>query len=137
MSTESLRRRIGEQAQNRCGYCQTQERVSGIPLTLEHIIPRALGGLDAEENLWVSCRLCNEAKGIQVEAVDPHTGKRAPLFNPRVDQWLEHFRWSEDSTKIIGLTDRGRATVDALSLNTEFRMRSRAIWVEAGFHPPD
>ena len=136
MSTQSLRRRIVEQAQHHCGYCQTQERVSGIPLTLEHIIPRSLGGLDAEENLWVSCRLCNEAKSIQTEAIDPHIGKPTPLFNPRVDQWHHHFRWSKDGTEILGLTDVGRATVDALSLNTEFRVRSRAIWVEAGYHPP-
>ena len=136
MSTQSLRRRIGEQAQHRCGYCQTQERVSGIPLTLEHIIPRSLEGLDVEENLWVSCRLCNEAKGIQVEAIDPLTGDTAPLYNPRVDQWRQHFRWGKDGTEIIGLTDVGRVTVDALSLNTEFRVRSRAIWVEAGYHQP-
>ena len=89
-----------------------------------------------EENLWVSCRLCNEAKGIQVEAIDPLTGDTAPLYNPRVDQWRQHFRWGKDGTEIIGLTDVGRVTVDALSLNTEFRVRSRAIWVEAGYHPP-
>jgi hypothetical protein len=25
----------------------------------------------------------------------------------------------------------------ALSLNTEFRVRTRALWVEVGWHPPD
>ena len=47
--SETLRERIAEQAHHRCGYCLTQEVVSGIPLTLEHIIPRAKGGQDVEE----------------------------------------------------------------------------------------
>lgn len=136
MNVEAVRRRIAQQARHRCGYCQTQERVSGIPLTLEHIIPRVAGGADEEENLWVSCRLCNEIKGVQTEAIDPQTGRIAPLFNPRNQNWNQHFAWSDDGTEIIGLTDVGRSTVVALSLNTEFRARSRAIWVEAGHHPP-
>jgi hypothetical protein len=103
---------------------------------LEHIIPKALGGLDTEENLWLSCRLCNEAKGIQTEAIDPETETVVPLFNPRTDQWVEHFSWSEDGARVLGRTVRGRATVAALSLNSELRVRSRAIWVEVGYHPP-
>lgn len=43
-SRHSLRAQIAAQARHRCGYCLTQEVVSGIPLTLEHIIPKALGG---------------------------------------------------------------------------------------------
>jgi 5-methylcytosine-specific restriction endonuclease McrA len=69
------RRRIAEEAQYRCGYCQTQEVVSGIPLTIEHITPTAKGGSDDNENLWLSCRLCNEKKGMLVEALDPDTGE--------------------------------------------------------------
>jgi hypothetical protein len=136
-SASTLRQRIVEQAQYRCGYCLTQEVVSGIPLTLEHIIPKAEGGQDVEENLWLSCRLCNEAKGILTEAVDPETGATVPLFNPRTQAWAEHFTWSEDGTRIIGQTPTGRATVVALSLNSELRVLARAIWVEAGWHPPE
>jgi hypothetical protein len=136
-SAQTLRQRIAEQAHHRCGYCLTQEVVSGVPLTLEHIIPKAKGGQDAEENLWLSCRLCNEAKGALTEAIDPETGVTVPLFNPRTQVWAEHFAWSEDSTRIIGQTPMGRATVVALSLNNELRVRARAIWVEAGWHPPE
>lgn len=136
MNPWPLRQRIADQARHRCGYCLTQEIVSGIPLTVEHIIPRAKAGLHVEENLWLSCRLCNEAKGVLTEAVDPQTGAITPLFNPRTQAWTEHFAWSEDGTQVIGLTPVGRATVEALSLNHEFRVRARAIWVEAGWHPP-
>ena len=131
-----LRQRIAVQARHRCGYCLTLEVVSGIPLTLEHIIPKSRGGQDTEENLWLSCRLCNEAKGVLTEALDPHTDTFTSLFNPRLQSWTEHFTWSEDGTQIIGLTAIGRTTVAALSLNSELRVRARAIWVEAGWHPP-
>ena len=134
---QATRERVAQQAVFRCGYCLTQERVSGIPLTLEHLMPRAKGGIDTEENLWLSCRLCNEAKGIQIEAPDSETGELVPLFNPRQQQWGDHFMWSECGTRVIGTTPTGRATVIALSLNSEFRVRARALWVEVGWHPPE
>ena len=96
-----------------------------------------MGGQDAEDNLWLSCRLCNEAKGTLTEAVDPDTGERSPLFNPRRQQWADHFAWSNDGTRIIGTTPAGRATALALSLNAELRVRARTLWVEVGWHPPD
>jgi hypothetical protein len=130
------RRRIAEEAQYRCGYCQTQEVVSGIPLTIEHITPKAKGGNDENENLWLSCRLCNEKKGMLLEALDPDTGETVPLFNPRTETWSEHFTWSEDGSRIIPTTAIGRATVAGLSLNDELRVHARAIWVKAGYHPP-
>jgi HNH endonuclease len=130
------RRRIAAEAQYRCGYCQTQEVVSGIPLTVEHLIPRAEGGSDHDGNLWLSCRLCNEKKGRLLEAPDPATGETVPLFNPRTQAWSEHFTWSEDSARILPKTAIGRATVEVLSLNDELRVRARALWVQAGYHPP-
>lgn len=80
---------------------------------------------------------CNESKGKLIEAVDPQTGESMPLYNPRTQEWATHFAWSEDGTRIIGQTAVGRATVEALSLNDDLRVRARAIWVEAGYHPPD
>jgi len=135
-SARQLRQRIAVQARHRCGYCLTLEVVSGIPLTLEHIIPKSRGGQDTEDNLWLSCRLYNEAKEVLAEALDPQTDTFTSVFNPRLQSWTEHFTWSEDGTQIIGLTAIGRTTVAALSLNSELRVRARAIWVEAGWHPP-
>ncbi|MBO0611734.1 HNH endonuclease [Thiothrix fructosivorans] len=135
--SQATRKRLAQQALFRCGYCLTQELVSGVPLTIEHLLPRAKGGGNEEENLWLSCRLCNEAKGILTDAVDPETGEPAPLFNPRRQHWGEHFIWSDDGTNVTGLTPTGRATVSALSLNTEFRVCTRALWVEVGWHPPE
>jgi len=136
MIGKRLRQGVAQQAQFRCGYCKTQEVVSGIPLTLEHIIPKVLGGDDAEANLWLSCRLCNEAKSILVAATDPETESSVPLFDSRVDDWNAHFVWSNGGTTVVGLTAIGRATVVALNLNSAFRVASRTLWVEAGYHPP-
>lgn len=134
--TRKVRSRIAVQAKYQCGYCQTQEVVSGVPLTVEHILPIVHGGTDDEANLWLSCRLCNEAKGASTSAIDPETRQQVPLFNPRSQAWEEYFTWNEAGTHIIGRNDIGRATIAFLSLNSDLRVRSRAIWVEAGWHPP-
>ena len=34
------------------------------------------------------------------------TRKKVQLFNPRKQDWDEHFRWSNDGTQIIGQTSR-------------------------------
>ncbi len=132
----ALRNRIAKEAKFRCGYCLTQEIVSGVPLTIEHIIPKSGGGRNTVDNLWLSCRLCNEAKGVMTEGNDKETGEIVTLFHPRIQRWENHFEWSENGTRIIGKNPAGRATIDALSLNSEFRILARALWVEAGWHPP-
>lgn len=132
----ALRREVVADAGHRCGYCQTDERLSGIPLSVEHIVPRSRGGTSTRVNLWMACRSCNEFKGAQVEADDPATGERVPLFNPRTQRWDEHFDWSENATSINGLSAVGRATVDALQMNRPLLMLARKRWTLNGWHPP-
>ncbi len=59
-----------------------------------------------------------------------------PLFNPRTQNWQEHFMWSRDGTQVIGLTPTGRATVLALQINSSLRVLARQRWVLTGRHPP-
>jgi hypothetical protein len=134
---ENLRRRIAARADHRCGYCMTSERLTGIRLTLDHLIPLAAGGLTEENNLWVACRPCNEFKATQTHAQDPVTGQTVPLFNPRAQVWHEHFEWSSDGTHVVGLTPIGRATVVALQLNHDLIVHARRQWVKVGWHPPE
>ncbi|MBN1887231.1 MAG: HNH endonuclease [Thermoflexales bacterium] len=131
-----VRQRVSAQARYRCGYCLTSQAVVAIPMHIEHIVPEAAGGESSEDNLWLACPLCNGYKGTQTHALDPLTGKRTPLYNPRLQDWREHFAWSEDGTQIIGQTPTGRATVEALHLNNEYVVPSRRVWVAAGWHPP-
>ncbi len=56
-----------------------------MPMTIEHILPEALGGATVEDNLWLSCIRCNLFKRTQTHAVDPDTRERVPLFDPRRD----------------------------------------------------
>ena len=131
-----LYERLKAQTGLRCGYCRTSAKITGHRLTIEHIIQLVRGGPSDEDNLWLSCRNCNEYKGAQVDAIDPITNQRAPLFNPRKQIWREHFTWSADSETIIGLTPTGRATVMALKLNHPEIMEARKRWVSVGWHPP-
>lgn len=61
------------------------------------------------------------------------TGESAPLFNPRVAAWAQHFRWSEeDPCLIIGITDCGRATVNRLRLNDHDLVLIRRLLTQLG-----
>lgn len=125
-----------EQARFRCGYCLTTEAIIGAAMELDHLIPESLAGPTAEENLWLACSWCNDYKSNLLVAADPETGEIVRLFNPRTQSWREHFSWTPEGDRIIGRTPTGRATVLALRLNRDHVVRSRQLWVKAGWHPP-
>jgi hypothetical protein len=131
-----LRRAIAREARYRCGYCLSPELLSGLPLTIDHLIPLSVGGSNEPENLWLACRSCNESKGNRTVGIDRETGMTVPLFNPRTQSWYEHFQWDENGTHILGLTPIGRVTVTMLNLNHEIIVMARGRWVTAGWHPP-
>jgi len=79
----ALRQRLAEQARQRCGYCLSSQKITGINLEVEHLIPEARGGKTEEDNLWLACPDCNSVKGDQMEAHDPQTGEIVRLFDPR------------------------------------------------------
>lgn len=132
----SLRRQIQADAGHRGGYCRSSQRISGIPLEVEHIVPDSLGGPTVRENLWLACHQCNKFKSNRQRFEDPETGVPTSFFNPRTQNWREHFLWSPDGTHILGVTACGRATVQALQMNNEQIVESRQYWVIAGWHPP-
>jgi hypothetical protein len=130
--------RIRSAARNRCGYCLSPQRLVMAHLEIEHIIPRSQGGSDEESNLWLSCPICNGHKSDKTSGSDPQTGKTVRLFNPRTQKWSEHFRWSEDGLRVIGLTPTGRATVTVLHLSDDLEaLVVRSYWIQAGWHPPN
>jgi hypothetical protein len=133
----AIDRRVRDAAGPRCGYCLSPQHLVMARLEIEHIIPVARGGSSDESNLWLSCPLCNGAKGDRTTGVDPETGREEPLFHPRAQVWSEHFPWSDDGIRIIGLTPTGRATVAALHLDSDpDALLVRSYWVQAGWHPP-
>ena len=133
---ERLRERLLAQAGYRCGYCRSSQQIMGIRLILDHLTPRARGGTDDEANLWPCCQPCNGFKQARTQARDPFSGALVPLFNPRGQRWTEHFSWEDGGRMITGRTAIGRATVVALQLNRVELVAARALWIEAGWHPP-
>jgi hypothetical protein len=131
-----LRQFVETRAGGCCEYCRSQERFSPQSFSVEHIAPRQSGGITVEENLALSCQGCNNHKATKTTAVDPATGDIAPLFNPRLQKWLEHFAWNVDSTIVFGLTPVGRATVEAFQLNRNGLINLRRVLYARNEHPP-
>lgn len=126
-------RQVHRRANNQCEYCQTSQRVTGQAMHVEHIDPN---GGDDLENLCLSCPSCNLSKATATSALDPETKEIVPLFNPRQQDWSEHFEWQQNGQQIYGLTPTGRATVERLKMNQLRIVEARAIWIRAGAHPP-
>jgi hypothetical protein len=120
----------------RCAYCQSPERLLGIPLEVDHITPEAAGGQTELDNLCLCCRSCNGYKWNRTQARDPQTNRRVRLFHPRQQRWAAHFAWSETGTRIIRLTATGRATVEALHMNNNLITSLRQLWIMLRLHPP-
>jgi HNH endonuclease len=133
---DRLREQVAGDARHRCGYCLTSETVVGQILELEHMRPKALGGPTVRGNLWLACGMCNKRKGQRVRVQDPITKKMVRLFNPRRDDWYDHFRWKLGGALIEGITNIGRAMVVALELNLPIRVTARKRWISVGWHPP-
>jgi hypothetical protein len=138
MSTvsERIRQQVFADARHRCEYCQTSHRLLGIPPTLDHILPVALGGGHDRDNLAAACYRCNEFKGSKTHALDSASGEVVRLFNPRMQLWHEHFAWANGGSHVVGLTATGRATVVALRLNNEYLVEARLLWIARDWHPP-
>ena len=129
-----LRKLVAERALGCCEYCMSQEFFSTSGFTIDHINPA--GGDDDLENLALACHLCNGSKFTKTVAVDPESGKLVAIFHPRNDVWKNHFRWSDDFTKITGTTPTGRATAERLHLNRSYLQNQRALYRLVGIHPP-
>ncbi|MEI6064085.1 MAG: HNH endonuclease [Pseudanabaena sp. ELA748] len=135
--SQNLRSQIESIDRKRCCYCLTTEANSGMPMTINHIQPTSKGGLNTLENLCLACRTCNEYKSGTTEAIAPLTSQRSSLFNPRQQNWKEHFQWSNDASHIEGLTAIGRATVITLRMNNPAIVATRKRWFSIGWHPPE
>ena len=130
------KRLVIERAQGRCEYCQCRSDYTTETFAIEHVIPVSRGGNDDLQNLALACSSCNGRKYNKLEAIDPVSGEMAPLFNPRLQRWVEHFAWSKDYAQVIGLTATGRATTAALQMNQQNMISLRKAMFVLGVHPP-
>ena len=61
-----------------CAYCGA----TGLPLQVEHIVPRSRGGSHRTSNLTLACERCNLAKGTQTAAEFGHSQIQARAKAP-------------------------------------------------------
>ncbi|RDV84200.1 RNA-guided endonuclease IscB [Ammonifex thiophilus] len=68
-----VRKYLLEKFGRRCAYCGKE----GVPLEVDHVVPKSRGGTDRVSNLALACRECNQAKG-----------------NKLLQEWLEELKKS-------------------------------------------
>jgi hypothetical protein len=128
---------IIDRAGRRCEYCKCPMDYTSQSFVCEHIIPVAKGGQTSLDNLALACGGCNNHKYTKTTAIDPESGSRVALYNPRQDPWQMQFTWSQDTLQIVGITATGRATVEALLLNRLGVINVRRLLLMADLHPPN
>ena len=126
----SLRRAVVRRAKHCCEYCGIADAATLVPHEPDHIIGEQHGGATSLENLAYACFRCNRFKGPNIATRDPETGNLVPLFNPRQDRWLEHFRL--DGVEIVPLTPIGRGMAALMRFNDEQRLLLRAELLRQG-----
>ncbi|MBE9199554.1 MULTISPECIES: HNH endonuclease [unclassified Nodularia (in: cyanobacteria)] len=134
--SEATQYQVKQRANFLCEYCHASEQWQYVSFTVDHVIPISKHGANSINNLALACFHCNRQKSDKVKAFDAQTLSEVPLFNPRTDNWQEHFIWSTDTLSVIGLTPTGRATVAALAFNRARIMNIRAADRAIGRHPP-
>jgi 5-methylcytosine-specific restriction endonuclease McrA len=129
-----IRRQVRERAEARCEYCHIAPPAYKA-FCIDHVVARQHGGTTALENLAFCCLHCNAHKGPNLAGTDQHTGQLVRLFDPRKDDWAEHFAWSRAT--LIGLTAIGRATIHVLAINEAAFLEVRQILLIEQSGPPE
>jgi len=122
-SWSEVEKQAERRAAGRCEYCRMHQALQGATFHVEHVIPRSRGGSSELDNLAWACPSCNLHKSNRVEVEFSGGGEKVRLFNPRTDNWHEHFRW--DGHSLVGSTTIGQATANTLVLNHSRRIKIR------------
>lgn len=129
----ALRRLVIERADGRCEYCLISHTKKLVMHQVDHIIAEQHGGETTLDNLALSCFQCNKLKGPNIASIDWENGEMAPLFNPRIHEWTEHFMLL--NAQIEPLTPIGRSTDNLLHFNDRERLIVRKALLLAGRYP--
>ncbi len=130
---EALRRMVYDRANGHCEYCLLDTRYTYFPYEIDHIVAEKHGGRTEADNLCLSCFECNRHKGSDIASYDEQTEEIVRLYNPRRDQWMEHFRLQD--ARIVPLSPIGNVTVKLLQLNARERVLERSELLAAGKYP--
>ncbi len=127
-----LREEVRERAHWRCEYCHKPEGINGAGHQADHIIPERHTGTTELINLAWACFRCNHAKSTDIASYDVDTKQLTPLYNPRIQDWNEHFRVEPGSAVVMGKTRVGRVTIRILNMNHPTQIAARHVLMESG-----
>ena len=130
----ALRREVRERAHGCCEYCLLDEEDAYFPHEPDHVVALKHGGATVAANLALACLECNRCKGTDLSSIDPLTATLAPLYNPRSQEWGEHFEVVDGA--IVGRTTVGRVAVTLLRINDSARVEVRRSLVSQRRWPP-
>lgn len=130
----ALRHRVMQRARYCCEYCLEPNELSFYPHEIDHIAAEKHGGSSDDKNLACACWRRNRYKGSDLTSFDLDTGNIVRLFNPRTQDWYEHF--TLDGPRIVPLSPEARATAVLLHYNTPERVAERAAMIRKGQYPP-
>ena len=130
--SSELRAEVVRRANFRCEYCLLHEADGVFPHEVDHIISRQHGGNETLDNLAYACMVCNRYKGSNIASLSA-LGQLIPLFNPRKDQWENHFRLS--GAVIEPLDSTGEVTARVLQLNVADRVVRRRLLQQLRKYP--
>lgn len=132
-----LRKLVEERANGNCEYCLLPALFSGSIFCIDHILPESKSGLTVFENLAYACHNCNSFKSAKIEGFDDLSKIIAPIFNPRIHIWSEHFVFNNQSSIITGITSIGRVTTNSLKMNEIAIQNLRKALVNYDVFPPE
>ncbi|MBX3064856.1 MAG: HNH endonuclease [Anaerolineae bacterium] len=130
---EGLRQLVHDRAGGCCEYCLLHEDDNLFAHEIDHIRAVKHRGTTEANNLAFSCFDCNRNKGSDLGSIDDVTDALVPLFNPRQQQWADHFQLS--GVMIEPLTPEGRITVLLLDLNNMNQVKKRLALVSQDRYP--
>ena len=132
--SESLRRLVAERASFRCEYCLIPEANSFYSFQVDHIISIKHGGKTEADNLALACVICNRNKGSDLGTVLEKSDDIIRFFNPRKDQWEDHFEVTEKGV-LNHKTSIGEATIKIFDLNHPDSILERQVLISSGKYP--
>jgi 5-methylcytosine-specific restriction endonuclease McrA len=131
---DSLRKQVIARALGRCEYCHLPEAVSFYTFHIDHIRSIKHGGQSVGQNLAYACPDCNYAKGSDIGTyLDEDDDQLIRFFNPRRDNWHDHFELQNGA--IVGITPVGQATERVFRFNDPEQLIFRQQLIALGLFP--
>ena len=140
MSTTSigaaLRRQVIARAESVCEYGLIHEDNTFFGCHVDHVLREKHGGLTQADNLTLACTFCNLHKGSDIGSLSS-AEILTRFFNPRTDEWAQHFALNEADFVIEPLTTVGEVTARIFQFNIGDRIVEREALSLAKWYPTE